>query len=114
MDSRNDKKDNKRTFVSGIIFFLHAAPRLALLKRRSPLKHLIDRKAWSEGVVAGWLPVGDEIRALGTEKRSACLTGAEYKLGFVSPAATPVRQINIEEAKWTSWLASITDPLDVK
>lgn len=95
----NDKRDNKRTFVSGIIFFLHAAPRLALLKR-SPLKHLIDWKAWSEGVVAGWLPVGDEIRALGREKRSACLTGAEYKLGFVSPAATPVRQINIEEGKW--------------
>lgn len=72
------------------------------MKRRGPLKPLTDRKAWSEGVVAGLLPVGDEIRALGREKRCACLTGAEYKLGFVSPAATPVRRINIGEEKWTN------------
>ena len=62
---------------------------------------MIDRKVWSEGVVAGWLLAEDEIRALGREKRSASLTGAEYKLGFLSPAATPVRRINMRETKWT-------------
>ena len=91
MDLTTDKREiTSKPFVS-VIIILHAAPRLALLKRRSPLKQLIDRKVWSEGVGAGWLLVGDEIRALGRGKRSACLTGAEYKLGFFSPAATPVR-----------------------
>lgn len=103
----HDKRDNKRIFVSGAVFFLHAAPRLALLKRRSPLTHLIDRKTRSEGAVAGWLPVGDEIRERGREKRSGGLTATEYKLGFFfSPAATPVWQINIEEVKLTSWSRS--------
>lgn len=90
MDLGIDKRET--TSISVDIVFLHAAPRLALLKRSSPLKHLIGRKAWSEG--AGWLLVGDEIRALGREKRSGCLTGAEYKSAIISPAATPVRQIN--------------------
>lgn len=107
MDLRKDKRDNQRTCVSVVIIFLHAAPRLAILKRRSPLKHLIDRRAWSEGVVANWLLVGNEIRALGRKKKK-CLSGAEYKLGFVSPAATPVRRINIEGVKWTNWLDLIT------
>lgn len=93
MDWREDKRDNKRTFVSAVIFLRHAAPRLALLKRRSPLKHLVDRKPWSEGVVAG--DKSTEER----EKRSGGLTGAEYKLEFISPVATPAWQINIGKSQ---------------
>lgn len=70
MDSRTDKREaTSEPCVSVVIIFLHAAPRLALLKRRSPLKHLIDRTVWSEGVGAGWLLVGDEIRVLGRERK---------------------------------------------
>jgi len=38
---------------------------------------------------------------------------SEYQLGFISPAATPVRQINIADAKWTNQPALIRGALAV-